>query len=193
MCLCVPKVPVRTEVDLLAARYHDIHRCAAIAGNKGCDSSRRARRADNIRAVAACRTPDAQVQATSGDCLAVDSRQVRIGDGKLEWPRGWGQESQDIVAALVHKLAVARPCAVREPLACDDGAEELVLPTNILPKPSAKRFLCGLSFRGGCTHQCRIIAGTSTSSAQHDAAEGQEGTRDRSKSGHGDSWPSDIQ
>lgn len=112
VCLCVPDIPVRAEVHLLAARDHDVHGRPTITGDNGCDVSGRARGANGIGAVAARRAPDRPVLASGVDGLSVDSRQVRVGDGELERARSWGQKGQDIVAALVHELAVARPRAV---------------------------------------------------------------------------------
>ena len=130
--LGVGHVPVRVQVGLLAARDQDAHGGTAAAGDDDSGGARRAGGTDLRRAIAARLAVKQPVLPSSGDRLSMDGGERGVGDGEREGRADGREERQDIVIACVHELAVACTGAVRESLARSDGAEELVVPADIL-------------------------------------------------------------
>jgi len=134
--LRITHIPVWTKVCLLTPWHDYIHGHAAVASNHDC-SVANGTALDNVGAVAASLSSDVPALSGRRYPLSVDGGYAWVGDGELERSGGGWQEPQDIVGAPVHELGVACTSTVRETLAGDDGAEELVLPAHILAWSSA--------------------------------------------------------
>jgi hypothetical protein len=131
--LRVAHVPERVQVGLLTTGDHDAHGHASADGDNDGLVARRAGIANLVRAVAARLPIERPMAAGRSDRLAVD-KEGGVVNGECKGGLGGREKRQDVIGARVHELAVACPRAVGQRLARRDGAEELVIPADVLSR-----------------------------------------------------------